>query len=472
MSNPAIPVDTTDLTTRPVRDVIRQVAIPASVGFFFHTMFNVVDTWWAGRIDTEAVAALALSLPVYFIITSLASGIATGATALMGAALGARDREQASLVAVQMLGFGVALSALMAWLGLSFAPPVFTWLGGGEYLEKCLAYMNPIFACNAVSVFLYLFNSILQSRGDTKSFRNVLIVTALLNVALDPWFILGGFGLPAMGIAGVAWATILLQAGGCVYLAIKARQTGLLKTNRGRNLIPRPAVIAEIAHQGFPASLNFMTIALGFFVIFRFVGRFGPEATAAYGIATRIDQIILLPTIGLNVASLTITAQNYGAKRLDRILETFRTNLRYGAAVLLPLCVPLLIFARPLMSVFTDDPSVIAIGAGYLHVDAFTLFGYVVIFVSTSALQGMKRPMFAIWMGLGRQVVAPLALFTLFTTVMGFGILSLWLSVAAIVWCAACVAFWYARRTIMTLERRQSAHSASNPDIAIPADSD
>lgn len=446
--------DSSDLTTRPVRDVILQVAVPASVGFLFHTMFNVVDTWWAGRIDTEAVAALALSLPVYFIITALASGIATGATALMGSALGARDPERAGLVAVQMLGFGAVLSALLAWVGLGLAPTVFAWLGAtGPYLDTCLEYMNPIFACNAATVFLYLFNAVLQSRGDTRSFRNVLVGTALLNIGLDPWFIHGGLGLPAMGLAGVAWATVVLQTGGCVYLAFRARRTGLLRTRRGRNLVPRPAILAEIAHQGFPASLNSMSIALGFFVIFRFVSDFGPEATAAYGIATRIDQIILLPTIGLNIASLTITAQNYGAGRMDRVRQTFATNLRYGAVALLPLCVPLLLLARPLMSVFTDDPAVIAVGVEYLRVDAFTLFGYVVIFLSTSVLQGMKRPMFAIWLGLGRQVVAPLCLFTLFTTILGFGTLSLWLSIAAIVWSAAAIALWYARRTLRAVEQ-------------------
>lgn len=441
--------DTTDLTRRPIPEVIKQVAVPASIGFFFHTMFNVVDTMWAGRIDTEAVAALSLSLPVYFIITSLSSGIGTGATALMGAALGAKRKNDAALVAVQMLGFGVIVSAFLAWFGLTFSPAIFSWLGAeGEYLETCLAYMNPIFACNIVTVFLYLFNAILQAQGDTKSFRNVLIFTALLNVALDPWFIYGGFGLPAMGLAGVAWATVILQGLGACYLLFKARKTGLLVTDKGRNFIPRPKIYGEIAHQGFPASLNYMTIALGFFVIFRFVSKFGPEASAAYGVATRIDQIVLLPTIGLNVASLTITAQNYGAEKIARIRENVRKCLIYGATILIPLSVPLFLFAEPLMALFTDDPAVTAIGAEYLRIDAFTLYGYVVIFVSTSALQGMKRPMFAIWIGLLRQVIAPWILFTLFIKVMGYGTISLWLSIAAIVWTSAIIAFFFARRTL------------------------
>jgi putative MATE family efflux protein len=451
MNNPAI--DRTDLTTRPIPQVIRQVAVPSSVGFFFNTMFNVVDTWWAGRIDTHAQAALALSLPVYFIITALAGGIGTGSTALMGSALGARDRAKAAQVAVQMLGFGLLASLALAGFGLTFSPAIFRWLGAsGDYLATCLSYMNPIFACNMVTMSIFLFNAVLQSQGDTRSMRNTLFLMASLNVVLDPWFIYGGFGLPAMGLAGVAWATVVLQGIGGVYLLLKTRRTGLLKTDRGRNFIPRLAIYGEIAHQGFPAALNSMTVALGFFVIFRYVSGFGPEASAAYGIATRIDQVVLMPTIGLSVAALTITAQNYGAGKIDRIRENFRKNLLYGAYLLVPLSVPILLFAGPLMRIFTQDPAVVAVGAGYLHIDAFTLYGYVAIFVPTSILQGMKRPMFAIWLGLARQVVAPFILFTLFTQILGYPITALWLAIFAMVWTSAAVALWFAKKTICKVD--------------------
>jgi Na+-driven multidrug efflux pump len=241
MSDTAI--DKTDLTRRPIPEVIRQVAVPSSVGFFFNTMFNVVDTWWAGRIDTHAQAALALSLPVYFIITALAGGIGTGSTALMGSALGARDRNKAALVAVQMLGFGVFASAALAGFGLAFSPAIFSWLGArGDYLATCLAYMNPIFACNLVTMSLFLFNAVLQSQGDTRSMRNMLILMASLNVVLDPWFIHGGFGLPAMGLAGVAWATVILQFIGALYMLRKAATSspGCAYTRRSPTRVSRP----------------------------------------------------------------------------------------------------------------------------------------------------------------------------------------------------------------------------------------
>ena len=125
--------------------------------------------------------------------------------------------------------------------------------------------------------------------------------------------------------------------------------------------------------------------------------------------------------------------------------------------MLLPLSVPIFLFAEPLMGFFTNDPAVISIGVEYLRIDAFVLYAYVIIFVSTSALQGMKLPMFAIWMGISRQVIAPGLLFYFFITVMNYGTISLWLSIAGIVWVAAGIAFWFARKTILKVE----AESAS-----------
>ena len=282
----------------------------------------------------------------------------------------------------------------------------------------------------------------------------MLVTTAVLNLALDPWFIYGGFGLPAMGLAGVAWATVLLQGAGAVYLGFKARRTGLLATARGPQPDPparhirqhRPAGIpgGPQLHDHRPRVLRHLPLRLPF----------GPEASAAFGIATRLDQVILMPAIGLNVAALTITAQNYGAGDMARIRETLSRCLRYGARLLLPLCVPLGLFAGPLMRLFSDDPAVVEVGAQYLRVDAFVLYGYVVISVSTAALQGMQRPLFAIWMGLGRQVLAPWLLFTLLVNVLGCGTLALWLSIAAIVWTAALTAFWFVRRTMARTEAR------------------
>ncbi|MBL9127601.1 MAG: MATE family efflux transporter, partial [Verrucomicrobiales bacterium] len=317
------------LTTDPIPRLVRELAIPASVGFLFNTLFNVVDTWWAGRISTEAQAALSLSFPVFFILIATGSGIAQGATALVANALGARDPDTARHYSAQSGLLAVGVGVVLLGVGWAIAPFLFRILGAREeYLGLSLAYMNVILGGSVFFLLQSVLNGGLQAQGDTRTYRNALVCGCLLNAVLDPWFMYGGAGLPAMGIAGIALSTVLITAGGTVYVAYRLRRTPIGKAFTRRDFRPSAAAFREIARQGLPASLNMMTVALGIFVITWFVGRFSPEGVAAYGIATRIEQMILLPTIGLNIATLTLSGHNFGAGRLDRVRVAWSTSVR------------------------------------------------------------------------------------------------------------------------------------------------
>jgi putative MATE family efflux protein len=435
------------LTTKPVPTLIREIAVPASVGFFFNTMFNAVDTWWGGQISTQALAALSLSFPVFFILIATGSGLASGTTALIGTALGKGDRKEAETFAAQGISCGLIVSVVLTAFGLAGSRTLFVFLGAsGEYLRICLAYMNVIFAGSLFFIVNYMFSAILTALGDTKPFRNFLIAGCLLNVALDPWFIHGGFGVPPMSFAGIALATVLIQAMGCLYLFSRVRHTALMAACTLSGLRPHLASYREIARQGVPAAANLFTIGIGIFVITYFVSGFGKEAVAAYGAAMRIEQIILLPTIGLSTATLAIVAQNSGAGLIERMAETVRAALRYGGLLMLFGTAVLFLFAKPLMAVFTDDPTVIDFGHSYLKISAFVLYAYVLLSVDVAALQGMRKPMFALWIGLWRQIVAPAAVFWLLTQMLGFGLTGIWWGIFGINWSAAVAAWIYARR--------------------------
>jgi putative MATE family efflux protein len=437
------------LTTEPIPELVRRVAIPASIGFFFNTMYNVVDTYFAGLISTQALASLSLSLPVFFIIIAMGTGVSTGATALIANALGAGKREEARLYAAQAISFGILTSLALTVLGLLISPFLFRVLGAtGEYLSTVLDYMNTLFLGTVFFMVLYMLNAVLNGQGETRPFRNFLIVGFFLNIALDPWFIYGGLGVPAMGVVGIALATLAAQGVGCVYLARKVLQSGLVSRHELASLWPKLEPFKEIARQGLPASVNMLTVAMGIFVITYFVSRFGKEAVAAYGSAMRIEQIALVPTIGLNVATLTLVAQNNGARLFHRVREVLRTALLYGAIVIAPGAAAILIWAKQLMAFFTADGAVLSVGATYLMIDALALYAYVILFVNVAALQGMKRPMFSLWIGLYRQIVAPFIVFWFLTEILEVGLLGIWWGVLAITWSAAGYSFFYTRRIL------------------------
>ena len=442
-------VEKSRLTAEPIPKLIRDITVPASVGFFFNTLYNAVDTFFGGLISTQALASLSLSFPVFFIIIAMGTGVSTGTTALIANALGAERSEEARLFAVQGITFGILTAIALTALGIYASPLLFRMLGASDdYLVMAVTYMNTIFVGTVFFMLLYMLNAVLNGMGETRPFRNFLIAGFVLNVLLDPWFIYGGLGLPAMGIFGIALATVVIQGIGCVYLGYKVFKTGLISDYTLRDIFPKPGPFKEIARQGLPASFNMLTVGMGIFVITYFVSQFGKEAVAAYGIAMRIEQIVLVPTIGLNIATLTLVAQNNGAGLFDRVRETLQKCLKYGAYIMAAGSVVVFMGARPLMALFTNDESVVAIGATYLRIDALVLYAYVLLFVHVAALQGMKKPMFAVWIGLYRQIVAPFLLFWMLTRVFQFGPLGIWWGIFGITWSAAVFTFFYARKMV------------------------
>lgn len=458
-----------DLITDPIPKLLVRLTVPVATGFFFNTMFNVVDTFYSGLISTQALAALSLSFPLFFIILAVGAGTSMGATALIGHALGAGARKEAELYAAQAVSFTLIHAALLTAAGLAASPALFRLLGAsGEYLALALKYMNVMFGGTLFFLANYALNAMLNAGGDTKSFRNFLVVGFFLNLGMDPWFLYGGLGVPALGLAGIALATVLVQALGTLYLLRRVAHTGLLSRRSWQLLAPRREPFRRLLGQGFPASLNMMTVALGIFVITWFAGRFSKEAVAAYGIGTRIEQIALLPAMGLNVAVLSLTAQNFGAGRLGRVREAVRTSFRAGQLMMLGGTVLVFALAGPMMGLFTRDAGVVAAGVQLLRVESLVLGAYVILYVNNSALQGLQKPAFALWIGLFRQIAAPVPVFWLLAFGLGWGLPGIWWGVFLVTWSAAAVSVIYTRRVLRLLVAEADEALARNGNGPAP----
>ena len=429
------------LTVDSITRLTWRIALPMSVGMFFSTMFNVVDTLCAGWLGTDALAALSLSFPVFFVMVAVGSGISQGTTALMANALGAGDRAEARRVFAQSLVFTAIVAPLLSVAGLLASPWIFRQLGAdGDYLRAVLAYMNVTLAGGIFYLLPMTLNSALTAQGETRVFRNLLFLSLVANVALNPLLMWGWFGLPALGVAGIALATVLIQMGGCVFMWHAAARTELMHGLRAADFRPHLAVLKRITGQAVPAALNMLTIALGVFVITWFVKHFGKEAVAASGIATRIEQIVLMPAIGLNAAVLTIVGQNHGASLHHRVREAWTTNVKIGA-VLMALGGALVWLGRDAaMRLFTHDPAVISHGRDYLLMSSVTLAAYPILFVTVFAMQGIKRPAYGLWIGLYRQVVAPLIVFNMLAFGLGWGLWGIWWGISLVTWSAALFA--------------------------------
>lgn len=200
-------------------------------------------------------------------------------------------------------------------------------------------------------------------------------------------------------------------------------------------------------------------VAIGIFVINAYLRDFGTAVMAIYGVGTRIEQIVLLPTIGLSIAASAIIAQNNGAKNFTRVRETYKLSLFYGSLVIVPLAVAIWFLQDYLYPLFvtakdaTDAAEIVRLGREYTTVVIGLFWGYIFLFITIGALQSVKRPMFGLWIGLFRQVVMPLLVFTLVIRA-GGDYLSVWWSIFGIVWLSAIIALVYGQMVFRKLEKQ------------------
>ena len=396
------------LTKDPIWFLLRKVTIPASIGSLFQTFYNLVDTWFAGRISAEAIAAIAKSFPIYFTIIAIGVGLTAGTNTLIGNNLGAKNKKKASLFIAQSIIFAFFLSILVTFFGLNVSDFLLSIMGSDkEGIILSRKYLDIIFYGTVIVLIQISLNGTLNAQGDTKSYRNVLIFSFFLNIFLNPLFIFGYGFIPAFGISGLAIATVVAQFIGLLYLAYKVYCCELKQYLRFKCFIPKFDLLGELTYQTIPVMFSMLLIGVGLFNILYFIGQFGDIATAGYGAALRIEQVFLLPVIALNTAVLSIGGQNFGAKSFNRIRELYKKALLFGSSFMI--CAGIIIFfgAEFLVSLFTNNLEAINHGAIYLKVAALIGPIYPVFFITTAVFQAVKKPLYSLYMSILRLTALP-----------------------------------------------------------------
>ncbi len=397
-----------DLTKGSIWLLLRKVTIPASTGSLFQTFYNLVDTYFAGRISPEALAAIAKSWPIYFIAIAVAVGIGAGTTALISNSIGAKKDKTASMYVAQSIVFAIGVSIFVTIFGLNFSDELLKIMGSsGESILLTREYLDIIFYGAIIVLVQLSLNGTLNAQGDTKSYRNVLIFTFFLNIFLNPLFIFGYGFIPAFGISGLAIATLISQLIGLIYLANKVYCCKLKKYLYFQCFKPRIDYITTLLKQSVPIMFTMLMIMFGVFNIFYFVGQFGELATAGYGTAVRIEQVLLLPVIGLNTAVLSIAGQNFGAKLHIRVKEVYVKALIFGSGFMILAGIFIYLTSELIISFFTNDPLVIKNGSLYLQVAALIGPVYPVFFITSALFQALKRPTYSLYMTILRLTLIP-----------------------------------------------------------------
>jgi putative MATE family efflux protein len=382
-------------------------------------------------LTTDAQAGLAISFQVFFVLIAVGFGLSTAMSALVGNALGEGSGDE-TLTACQGLVFAAVVSGLGIVLGWFAAPPLIALISEpGAYRDAANAYLGVLIFAAPAFLIAYGANGILTAQGDTKSMLYANIGAFFANVALNPLFIFGLGPWDGIGFNGIALSTLVSQSGVAAFILWRVFASEVMQGKR--HFAPDLAMMGQIAGQAFPASFAMMVMMIAGFVVQYFLKSFGGAAVAAYGIALRIEQLLLLPAFGLTGALLPIASQNMGARNFDRVREAAMFCFKSGIVLMLGASCVLWFAAGPALSVFTADADVIEIGKSYLHVDGFILPVYVMLFAINSLLQAFRRPGVTLWIGIYRQGVGVALFGWIFVRLFDMGYFGVWLGIATAV---------------------------------------
>ena len=374
-----------DFTSGHVTKQILQFSGPLVLGSVFQNLYNIIDSIVVGNVlGKEALAAVGASFPVLWTLISLVIGIGSGASTVVSQYFGAKDNKNVLKTIDTIYIFFFGASILVTILGIALSKPIFILLRlPAEIMPDALAYMNVYLAG---MVLLFGFNgttSILRGLGDSKTPLYFIIVAALLNTALDLLFVI----VFRWGIASVAVATVLAHgfafAGGIWYL----HRTHPLIRFSVRNIKFDYTIFRSCARIGLPTGFQQSFVAVGMMALMGIVNGFGTNAIAAYTAALRVDSFAKMPSVAFSSALAIFAGQNLGAFNEKRAKTGLYSTLIISLSYSIFITAIILLFGKGVMTLFTDDPRVIAIGQDYLVI----VSSFYIFFSAMFSFTGMMR---------------------------------------------------------------------------------
>ncbi len=392
--------------------LVRKLAVPASVGTLFQTLYTIVDTFYAGKISPEALSALSKSFPIYFLIIATSIGVTVAGTSLIGSSIGEKNEKNVLSYFGNVIIYSIIISVVVSILGFAFGEKIFLLMNSSQEVTILgLEYINVIFLGTILFILVVALNSFLHAEGDTKTYRNVLIFSFFLNIILNPIFIFGFLFIPPLGITGIGIATLIAQFVSLLVILIKILNNQRIKKITIDHFKAKFFFLKNIFFQSMPITIAILGYSIASTIVFTYVGLFGEYAVAGYGSATRIEQVVLLPILGINTAIISIIAQNIGAKYYDRVEQSYFTSIKYGLFIMLIAGVAIFISADIVPKFFSSNPEVIMHGSMYLKISAFILPAYPIFFLSNGFFMALKKSEKAMVNNIARNVVVPVLSF-------------------------------------------------------------
>jgi putative MATE family efflux protein len=378
-----------DYTSGDLNRAILLLSIPMVLEMVLESLFAVVDVFFVGRIGANAVATVGLTESMLSLIFAVAIGLSLSTTAMVARRIGEKDPEDASVAGVQAIILGLAVSLLVGVPCFIYAPRLLQLMGASpEIVSTGSGYARIALGGSGAILMLFLNNAIFRGAGDAAIAMRLLWVSNILNLILDPCLIFGLGPFPRLGVTGAALATFTGRSIGVAYQFYRlSRGTGRLPS-LARHIRVNLGVLWRLIRVSLTGILQFAIAHTSWIGLVRIVSIFGAAALAGYTIAIRILIFVLLPSWGLSNAAATLVGQNLGAGKPDRAESSVWRTGFYNMLFLGTVGIVFVIFADPVVRLFTHDPEVIPLAASCLRILSFGNIGYAYGMVMLQAFNG------------------------------------------------------------------------------------
>ena len=390
----------------PVAPTMLRLAVPTTLVLVVQTLVGVAETWFVGFLGTDALAGVALVFPVLMLMQMMANGgIGGGVSSAIARALGAKRGEEAEALVWHAVVLAGAFGILFTVAALLAGPLLYRAMGGtGPALTAALTYSGVVFAGSIPIWVTALLSSALRGAGNVRVPALVISAGTVLLILLSPALIFGWGPFPRLGVAGGGAAVVVYYLVAALALTLYLRSSKSLLTLR---IVPlRAGLFKDILGVGFLSAIGTVQVNLTVTLVTAAVGRFGADAIAGYGIASRLDYIQIPLIFGLGTALVTMVGHNIGAGQVARARSIAWTGAAIAFGMTEAIGLAAAIFPQAWVGLFSDEPEVMAMGTLYLRTLA-PVYGAVGLGLALYfASQGAKHVLFPVLAGTVRMIIA------------------------------------------------------------------
>ena len=374
-----------------------KLAIPIMFGMGIHTLYNLIDMIFIGRLGGDAIAGIAFNMPIFFLMLGLTMGLGSGVTASIARFIGNNDKVSADNSAEHALVIAGIIALVFTTAGLYYGESILVLLGAeGGILILAWEYLSVIVVGLPFMVFSGFFRSILAGEGDMKFPMMIAGLGTILNIILDPIFIFelesyGGIGL-GMGIKGAALATVISQLiVFLIFIYMLFIKNHAYITFNLKDFIPSRIIVWDIVKVGLPSSLSMIIMAVGQGVFNKILIHYSSQTVAAYQVAGRLDMLIFLPIFAIAGGMTTLVGMFYGAKQINALNSIVRYGMSSAFIITLISSTFVYLFADVFSSFFTEDQEIINVSVGFLRLICYVYPLVAIAITSGRVMQGLGK---------------------------------------------------------------------------------